>query len=544
MKTVEMKDPATEKTETRKRLVQGSTLGAGVTMALVLFAMLNYLADRHYLRWDWTSSHLYSLSAKSENVAGGLDREVDLVIFLSPTSELYAAVDELLDNYAAANPGKIHKRTVDPAKNLLEARRLVERYGIERENVVVVATEDDKRVIDEFDLAEYDYSGAQFGQGPTLKEFKGEQMITSALLELVEAEKPKILFTTGHGEGSTAPGERSLSRARDLLGKDNFEIEEWSSLGKSEVPADTDLVVIAGPETNFLPPEVEMFSNYLASGGRMLLLLDPVFAPAAGQDVAELTRLGLEEWLAGHGVEIRDDVVIDPSSDLPFFGPETLYTDAYGTHPIVDSLEQTRTRILLPLARSVSAAADVPEGHVVTELVRTSDDAWGETDLTNLEEVGPDDADTPGPVSLGVAVTFKVETDSAADGATSTAAEPEEPVAADEDQGELDLLGLDEDQEDEAGTEGGNEARLVVYGDYDFATDSQIGNAANGVLLLNSFNWLVQREQLIDIEGKKPEQTSLSMTQSQLWNVYLLVLLVMPGLAVAAGIWVYRIRRR
>ncbi len=527
---------ATERTETQKRLIQGSTLGAGVVMAAILFAMLNYLADRHYLRWDWTESDLYSLSEKSESVTRGLDREIDLVIFLSPASELYPAVDELLSRYQAANPDKIRKRTVDPAKNLLEAQRLVERYGIERENVVVVATEDDKRVIDEFDLAEYDYSGAQFGQGPTLKEFKGEQMITSALLELVEAEKPKILFTTGHGEGTTSPGERSLSRARDLLGRDNFEIEEWSSLGKTEVPADTDLVVIAGPTTNFLPPELEVFSSYLASGGRMLLLLDPTFSPATGEDLPELIRLGLEDWLAEHGVEVRDDVVIDPTSELPFFGPETLYTDAYGAHPIVDSLDQTRTRILLPLARSVSAADESPDGYVVTELVRTSADAWGETDLSNLEEVGPDDEDTSGPVSLGVAVTFAVESESA------------EPATVDEaetgdDEGELDPLGLDEDPEENSG-DSGEEARLVVFGDSDFASDSQIGNAANAVLWLNTFNWLVQREQLIEIEGRKPEQTSLSMSRSELWNVYLLVLMVLPGLAVVLGAWVYRIRRR
>jgi ABC-type uncharacterized transport system involved in gliding motility auxiliary subunit len=535
-----MNDMAEERTETRELLVQGSTLGAGVVMAVVLFVIFNYLSDRHYLRWDWTSSDLYSLSEKSENVVRGLDRDVDLVIFLSPDSQLYAAADELLSRYAAVNPGKVSKRTVDPAKNLLEARRLVEQYGIERDSVVVVATADDKRVIDEFDLAEYDYSGAQFGQGPTLKEFKGEQLITSALLELVEAEKPRILFTTGHGEGTTPPGERSLSRARDLLGKDNFEIEEWSSLGKPEVPADADLVVVAGPTTNFLPPELEVFTRYLESGGRMLLLLDPVFAPAAaGADVPQLVRLGLEDWLAEHGVEVRDDVVIDPANELPFFGPETLYTDAYGSHPIVDSLEQTRTRILLPLARSVSAASDAPQGYEVTELVRTSDAAWGETDLAHLDELGADDRDTPGPVSLGVAVTFPAAEPKAA--AKETGEGTGEPDPG-EDDSELDLLGLDD--EEPSGEEGGPQARLVVYGDFDFATDSQIANAANSLLLLNTLNWLVQREQLIDIEGRKPEQTSLSLSSSELWNVYILVLLGMPGLAVVLGIWVYRVRRR
>lgn len=527
-----------EKSAARRRLVQGSTLGAGMVMALVLLAMLNYLAFRHYQRFDWTSSQLYSLSEKSLSVVRGLDQNVDMVIFLSPASELYDAVDELLSRYAAANPARINKREVDPAKNLLEARRLVEQYSIERENVVVIATEDDRRVIDEFDLAEYDYSGAQFGQGPTMKEFKGEKLITSNLLALVEARKPRILFTSGHGEGQLDAGsERGLSQARDLLGKDNFEIEEWSSLGKDDVPSGTDLLVVAGPMTGFLPPELETFDRYLEAGGRMLMLLDPVFAQASAEGLGPLVDLGLADWLRAYGVEIRDDIVIDPSSEMPFFGPETLFTDSYGSHPIVESLEQTRTRVLLPLVRSVSRSEEVDERFKVADLVKTSGEGWGETDLARLDQIGLDDADVAGPVSLGVAVTFAaMDGSDRSDGADGDAL-GEEP-AAETEPAELDLC------TDGDGDEDAPEARLVVLGDYDFATDGHIMSAANSVLLLNTFNWLVKRDELIDIEAREPKQTSLNLTRDEIANVYLWVLVLLPGLAIVAGVWVYRSRRR
>ena len=48
----------------------------------------------------------------------------------------------------------------------------------------------------------------------------------------------------------------------------------------------------------------------------------------------------------------------------------------------------------------------------------------------------------------------------------------------------------------------------------------------------HTFNWLVKREQLIDIEGRKPPQTSLNFTRSEMTNVYFLVLGLLPGLAV------------
>ena len=78
--------------------------------------------------------------------------------------------------------------------------------------------------------------------------YKGEQLFTSAILQLSEGRKPKILFTTGHGEHSLDDqGGHGLSGAQQLLGRDNFELSEWSSLGQAAVPAGTDLLVIAGP---------------------------------------------------------------------------------------------------------------------------------------------------------------------------------------------------------------------------------------------------------------------------------------------------------
>ena len=42
----------------------------------------------------------------------------------------------------------------------------------------------------------------QMGEAPKMTGFKGEQLFTSAILQLAEGRKPKILFTTGHGERS------------------------------------------------------------------------------------------------------------------------------------------------------------------------------------------------------------------------------------------------------------------------------------------------------------------------------------------------------
>ena len=98
--------------------------------------------------------------------------------------------------------------------------------------------------------------------------------------------------------------------------------------------------------------------------------------------------------------------------------------------------------------------------------------------------------------------------------------------------------------DDDVVKDGSEEARLVVIGDLDLAANSQVGNAANGLFILNTFNWLAEREQLIEIEGKASESTSLAMTDSELTSVYLMVLVFMPGLAIIAGFSVFMRRRR
>src|SRR5262245_54839875 len=228
---------AEDRAPSRRWLLQGTTLGAGVLLVAALLVIVNYFGWKYWKRFDWTSSQLYSLSDKSKGVLQKLDRDIEVVVFMTPAAELYVPVTELLARYQSAS-SRIKVRTLDVDRNPVEADRLLKQYDVQRANVVVFsAGEGERRVIEEADLAEYDYSGMQMGQAPQIREFKGEQLFTSAILEMVEQKKPKILFTTGHGEA--APDDVSphgLSQAQDLVGRDNFAVETWKTLGQNEVP--------------------------------------------------------------------------------------------------------------------------------------------------------------------------------------------------------------------------------------------------------------------------------------------------------------------
>lgn len=499
--------------EIRRQVLAGGLLSAGVLLVAALIAIVNYFGLKYYHRFDWTRAQLYTLSEKSLGVLDGLQKDVEVVVFMRPGSELFEPVRELLERYAAKSP-RVKVRVVDPEKNLIEAQQLVDKYEVRSLSVVVFDTGADRRVIEEADLAEYDYSGMQFGAGPQMTGFKGEEAFTGALLELAESRKPRILFTTGHGEASlddVSPA--GLSQAQALLGKENFEMQPWASLGQGEVPAGTDLVVVAGPRARFAEPELAALGRYLDGGGRMLLLLDPTLAPGEG---GGLLDTGLGPWLAARGVKVGDDIVVDPSNPLPFYGAETIFVNAQGAHPIVRALEQANLPVILPLARSVGRGTP-PAAAEVTELLRTSAEGWGEVDLANLRAVARDAADLAGPVPVAVAV-------GGTEAKRDPLAEEEEPPA----------------QPATASVPW----RLVVFGDSDFATNAQLANVGNPTLLANTLNWMVERQKLLGIGPKSPEQVRLNLSAAQLRWVTLWVLLGLPGLAVAAGIWMHLRRRR
>jgi ABC-type uncharacterized transport system involved in gliding motility auxiliary subunit len=506
----------------RRGLAKSGTLGAAVLLVLALVVIVNYFGWKYHQRLDWTESEFYSLSERTEQVLAALDEEVQVIVFLHPGEELFEPVRELLARYEAASP-RLSVRVMDLERNPLEAQQLAAEYQLDRPAVVFAAGEE-RRVVPAADLAEYDLETGPLGGGqPKMSSFRGEQQFTRALVELTEGEKPKLVFTVGHGELSLDDrGGGGLQELQRLLGADNVSFEEWASLGAESVPADTDLLVIAGPTATFLQPEIDLLAQYLDGGGRLLALLDPPLSGGAGARVREI---GIEEWLAGYGIDLGANVVVDPAAALPMFGPETFFANWYpDTHPITRPLRQGELAVLVRLARSVEAA-NPPPGYRAATLLASSGESWGQTDLTATSR---GEGDLAGPVPLAVVI------------------EPEE--GGEDDGFEVeDLLGGDEPMAEpgadaDADTDG---FRLVVFGDSDFATDQFLGRRFENQVLLNAVvNWLVERQTLIGIPPRETERVGLTLSSAELRGIYLLALVALPGAGLLGGLFVYSRRRR
>jgi ABC-type uncharacterized transport system involved in gliding motility auxiliary subunit len=157
-------------------------------------------------------------------------------------------------------------------------------------------------------------------------------------------------------------------------------------------------------------------------------------------------------------------------------------------------------------------------GHTAQRLVETSANAWGETDLKSLATGGasPDASDIKGPVSLAAAV-------SGAATAPAPPAPPSPPSPPSDDKKP--------------------EARIVAFGDSDFASNAALGVQGNRDLFLNAVNWLVQQENLIAIRPKDPEDRRITLTADQQTRIFYFTVLIVPGLVLLAGVQTWWRRR-
>jgi ABC-type uncharacterized transport system involved in gliding motility auxiliary subunit len=484
------------------RTTRLGTTAAGAGLAAALLLGVNYLSSRHYVRGDWTRTRIYSLSETTKKIVGGLTQPIRITVFMTRGSRLYPLVNELVNRYRALS-GKLEVEFVDPELQVARAEVLVREFGF-RKNTVLFRCADKKKYVEEDKLADYDYAGmGQMGGAPEIKTFKGEEAFTSAIREVTENRVTHVYFSSGHGEPPLDSQDRhaGFALAKEFLQRENFTVASWDSLGKGSVPSDANVIVVAGPKTALLEPEVSALETYLAGGGRALFMLDPVL-PTRG---APASDLGLGALLANYGVKLGNDIVVDPANAIPLVGPETVFANHYGTQEIVRSLSEEKLPVLFPLARSVSKTEKAPAGFTVTTLVETTPDGWGETSLDKLDEVKKDPKDNQGPVVIAVAV--------------GPSADPKEKKPE------------------------GKSTRLVVVGNSRFATNGSIADIGNANLFLNAVHWLAGEEKLIGIAPKTPEQGSLSLTQSQLLRLGLLAMLGLPAFAVILGVWVWYRRR-
>lgn len=454
----------------------------GGLVALAIFVAVNYISSRRNYRWDLTSNQQFSLSDQTKNVLSKLDAPLHIQAF-TDVQRLPEYRDRLREYEYASN--QVSTEIIDPDRQ----RTVAEQAGIQQYGTYVIKYKDRTERITQ----------------------NTEQDLTNAIIKLVSGKERKIYFTQGHGEKDTASGQREgYGSVTEALKRENYVIEPLPLAQKGVVPDDASAVVVAGPSTDFFPPEVEALKTYLNKQGKLLLLLDP----AVKADTAPLTNLVAlaQEW----GIDVGKNVVIDTSGMGRLFGSDASSPVAttYPAHPIVDRFNLIT---IYPLASSVVPVAGGSSGRTAQPFIETSPQSWAEADLASLsssEGVSLDAAkgDQAGPISLAATVSV------AAPAPAETKPEDKEAPRP--------------------------ETRVVVVGDSDFAANFALGVSGNRDMFMNMVGWLSQQENLISIRPREPSDRRLTLTYTQQVWMFLTAMVLVPGAVFGAGIYSWWRRRK
>ena len=217
--------------------------------------------------------------------------------------------------------------------------------------------------------------------------------LTTALMRLREGTKPRIVFTTGHGEPSIDDmdvGHAALGLWRARLTATGSEVLAVNLLTQ-DVPDETALVVVVGPKSPFRSDEAARLKAFAERKKPVLLLLGD----------AETT--GLEEFLKGFQVEIGPGFVVEPTSNYRGNPTTLLVPIVNAREPMIEPLNNEI--VVLHRAAPLKIGNPAPGAAAVLPVVllKTSPRSWAEPDLKSARGQ-KDPTDQAGPIPVAVAV--------------------------------------------------------------------------------------------------------------------------------------------
>jgi len=438
-------------------------------LVIAVVSGLNYIGQKHTKRFDLTSGGQFTLAPQTLKVLENLDQEIEIKAF--PSGGEDPALRERLTGFRTIS-SNIHFEFIDPDRQPEIARQYeIQSYG----TLLLLCGDRSERI-----------------ENPTGEIL--EEDLTNVIIKIQRTETPKVYIVQGHGEKDPSDdGQRGYSEAQRAMEDQGYAVESINLVQSGGVPDNAQALILAGPENEPFPQELEFIDDYLGKGGGVLIMIDPEPSPS------------LAVYLQNWGVQANNNIVLDISGVGQIFGmgPSIPLVTEYDDHAIT---ERFNAMTFFPLTRSIHALEPAPDDIFVETLFKSDPNSWGETDLESVNAEFHSGADFQGPLPLAVAVTKE-----------TTPATDETPSV---------------------------NARLVVVGTSNFPRNDYFGTQGNSNLFLNMISWLAQDDDLISIRPKDPEDRRIVLTQSQGTLLQWILLAILPGIILVAGIAVVVNRRR
>lgn len=497
-----------------RRLQIGLNVVIQTALLILLALMVNSIAFKHYKRWDLSRDQKYALSDKTKRFLDAIKGKLRITNFFPPDSPLTGDVQNLLAEYQYAGKGKIDIEYVDPKRNLSRAKEIFERYKVVTdEPLMVIEYEGRNKTVKETEMAELDRSAAMYGEGPRLVGFKGEQAITSAMMDLVEGKKNAVGYVTGHKEPPIAEasplalGQQQAQPASPIsimkmfVESENIKFQELNLFEVGSIPADIKTLMIVGPQYDLSEREMKMLREFWDKQGRILLLLDPA---------AKTPKL--KAFLNELGLKVNDDrlMVFLRTGIQELALTRDVQAQFLGDSPVTKRLADARALFLGGTSSLTTEPDRVRALNIqLVPLVQAEKSYFAETDYNSTDQAK-----------------FQADAAKAAAGPPLTVSVAIEKGGSADERVQV------------------NSSRMVVVSNAAFVQDNALTQDQQALdFISGSINWLLSRETLIGIAPKVAKPLTFRMSDDALRNLRWIILLLIPLVPAVIGSVVWWQRR-
>ncbi|MFL2848405.1 MAG: GldG family protein [Coraliomargaritaceae bacterium] len=443
---------------------------------------INAISAQYFKRIDITKNGLYSLSAETKAHLRTLDQPTKIIVLIPKDSnqpeleQIHSHVGRLLRSYEAESIQNGNRllsiEYVDPFRQRSKVQSIYDKFKIDEENIILVVQEDRVQIVRQADL----YSV----KNNEILGFKGENAITSGIINVNSKTIQNIYFLVGHGEKDIDDNDpkNGLSYLKTFLENKNFKTHRLNLYQNPNIPKDSSLILIVAPQGKIEDFEVELLRRYMTDrNGRIIALIDP-------------GRIhGLDELFFDWGI-IADNKFIFGSEQSFLSNSDDFIINQFADHPINNLMldynlnaifGQPRPVKMDPLASNNSRLS-------VTEIIATGNTTWIENSYTDETPISYNpETDIQGPISIATISNLSH---------TSS-------------------LGIDIPT-----------GRMAVFGSSTFIANNHFQIFGNQILFYNTVNWILDRMHFLNIPVKpiNSYQITMNKKESQSLLVYYSIL--------------------
>lgn len=349
-----------------------------LTLAIIIFILLNFVGSFVFHRFDLTSEKRYTLSDATKKLLGNLSDVVYVKVYMGKDEEFPAGfkrlrneTQEMLDEFRAYSEDNIEYEFINlnkstDKKQQEEIFKQLYDKGLQPTNLEVKDENgSSQKVI--WPAALVTYRGhevpwqllkTQFGSSAEMQLNNSIQALeyefASCIRNLSTDVRPQIGFIEGHGELDPL----SVDDINNAL-SEFYSLKRITINGVSNALQGLKAIIIAKPDTAFSETDKYVIDQFVMNGGKVLWVVDPLNTSVdslrkSGGTIAASYDLNIENMLFKYGVRINPNLIVDmQSSAIPvnkafvgqqprfelmpwLFSPLIMPTSS---HPIVKNLD-------------------------------------------------------------------------------------------------------------------------------------------------------------------------------------------------------------